>query len=230
MATVMSSEVREQISELRYETWKHWPVNWSAVLVGSLASVAAVLVVGLIGLSVGMHVLGSDRPVVDLKKIEMGALALSVFGAFLAFVIGGWVAGKVAGILHAEPAMLHGAIVWLAAVPMLVVLGAMGSVSIGGGWYSGLVASPVRGVPAAPAAHMVTTPPGSAADRNAATTRTAETNAVDVEQDAARATRNSALGAVTGLLLGLVGSVIGGWMACGEPMSLTYRRATARSY
>jgi hypothetical protein len=29
---------------------------------------------------------------------------------------------------------------------------------------------------------------------------------------------------VTALLLGLVGSVIGGWMASGEPMTLTYWR------
>jgi hypothetical protein len=36
--------------------------------------------------------------------------------------------------------------------------------------------------------------------------------------------RNSAIGAVTALLIGLMGSLIGGWLASGEPMSLTYRR------
>jgi anti-sigma factor RsiW len=36
--------------------------------------------------------------------------------------------------------------------------------------------------------------------------------------------RNSAVGAVTALLIGLMGSLIGGWLASGEPMSLTYRR------
>ena len=35
------------------------------------------------------------------------------------------------------------------------------------------------------------------------------------------ALRNAALGGVTALLIGLVGSVIGGWMASGEPMRLT---------
>jgi len=29
---------------------------------------------------------------------------------------------------------------------------------------------------------------------------------------------------VVAMLLGLVGSVLGGWLACGEPMSLTYYR------
>jgi hypothetical protein len=36
--------------------------------------------------------------------------------------------------------------------------------------------------------------------------------------------RNTALGALTALLLGLVGSVLGGWMASGEPMSFTHYR------
>ena len=34
----------------------------------------------------------------------------------------------------------------------------------------------------------------------------------------------AALGALTALLLGLVGSVIGGWMASGEPMTFTHYR------
>jgi len=39
--------------------------------------------------------------------------------------------------------------------------------------------------------------------------------------------RNGALGALTALLLGLVGSVVGGWMASGEPMTFTYHRTRA---
>ena len=38
------------------------------------------------------------------------------------------------------------------------------------------------------------------------------------------AMRNAALGSVTALLIGLVGGVIGGWMASGEPMTVTARR------
>jgi hypothetical protein len=38
------------------------------------------------------------------------------------------------------------------------------------------------------------------------------------------AMRNAALGGVTALLIGLVGGVIGGWMASGEPMTLTAYR------
>jgi anti-sigma factor RsiW len=40
----------------------------------------------------------------------------------------------------------------------------------------------------------------------------------------AAAARNSALAAVAALLLGLIGGVIGGWMASGEPMTFTHYR------
>src|SRR5512134_2157469 len=127
MATITREDVRNQVTEAQYEVFKHWPVDWSAVVVGALAAVALVLIVGLVGLAVGMHMMDTNNRLADLETVEFGALALSVLGAFVAFIVGGWVAGKVAGILYAEHAMLHGAIVWLLAVPMLIILGALGS-------------------------------------------------------------------------------------------------------
>ena len=41
---------------------------------------------------------------------------------------------------------------------------------------------------------------------------------------AAKAAREAAGGAATALLLGLVGAVLGGWMASGEPMTFRYHR------
>jgi hypothetical protein len=49
-----------------------------------------------------------------------------------------------------------------------------------------------------------------------------------VDPALAQTFRNTALATVASLLIGLIGSVIGGWMASGEPMTLTYyRRRTA---
>jgi uncharacterized membrane protein YeaQ/YmgE (transglycosylase-associated protein family) len=48
-----------------------------------------------------------------------------------------------------------------------------------------------------------------------------------VDPQAAFIARNGALGALTALLVGLVGSVIGGWMASGEPMTFTHYRTRA---
>jgi len=220
---------REAMVEAHHERWAHWPVNWSAVWVGALAGLTAVLLLGLIGIAVGAHLLDPEHRVVDLKKLGIGALAFSVFSAFLSFVLAGWVAGKIAGILHAEPAMLHGAITWLVAVPMLVALSALGAGSSFGGWYAGLVGSPAWAKSAgAPFDRPEALAPGATEQERAQYTTELSEYRQKVKQwqeDTPKATRNSALGAVTALLLGLVGSVLGGWMACGEPMTLTHQRS-----
>jgi len=194
------------------DSWAPWPVYWSAVWVGVLAALATLLVIGLVGIAVGAHVLGpSQNFIVSRNEFKWGTALFSVFGAFLSFVVGGWVAGKVAGILRSEPAMLHGAIVWLTAVPLLLAFAALGVSNYYGGWYSGLAGTPAW----AASVNRQLTPTTTDNDQAAAKV---------ADERAARAARNSALGAATALLLGLMGSVIGGWMASGEPMTFTYYR------
>ncbi|MHB8733456.1 MAG: hypothetical protein ACYDAB_16970 [bacterium] len=179
------------------DAWTPWPVSWSAVWVGALAGVAAALVFGLIGIAIGANVMGTGGHIVRWHDVSLGTLVASVFGAFLAFVIGGWCAGKVSGLRRAEPAILHGAIAFVVAVPLLVLLVAVTGGSAFGGWYGGLAGPPAW----------------QAAVQNA-----------PVNPDAARIARNAALAAVTAILLGLVGSVVGAWMASGEPMVFALER------
>lgn len=206
------------------QTWVPWPVHWGAAWLGALGAVAAIVLLGLIGVAVGAPLVGAENRVVDLKKIAMGALAYSVFTSFLAFVLGGWIAGKVAGIIHSEPAILHGAVTWLLTVPILIVLGALGAGSYVGGWFAGLSGSPSWSAPAgAPYERPDANGP---IDSARATTEWEEYRAkVKLWRDETpKAVRNAALGAVTALLLGLMGSVVGGWMASGEPMNPWYDR------
>jgi len=180
------------------DTPSAWPVSWSAVWVGALSALAALIIFGLCAAALGFHL--SDSRILDWKTAKWGAIICSVLSAFFAFVIGGWAAGRVGGFRFSEPAMLHGAIAWLVAVPLLLfALGAGGSAYMDN-WYSGLGGN-----------HPAW----------------AGTNAVDLrspltQDEAARAARNAALTAVTALLLGLIGSVVGGWMASGEPMTFTH--------
>jgi len=135
-------------------------------------------------------------------EFRLITLVFSVFGSFLSFVLGGWAAARVTGTRRPETAMLHGAIAWLVTVPIMLLLGVLGATAMYGGWHAGLVA----GTPA-----WATAPPST--------------------PDLAAAVRNSALATVAALLLGLVGSVIGGWMASGEPMRLGhYRRRDLADY
>jgi hypothetical protein len=173
----------------RPETWVAWAVDWSAVWVGALAALTSALIFGLIGTAVGATSVQKFSSFTTITRIEV---AMVICSAFFSFVIGGWVAGKITGARHSERTMLHGAIAWVTATPLLVLLLALGAGNAFGGWYGGLVVSPFGAAVAQPA-----TP------------------------DAVRAT---ALAAITSLLVGLIGSVIGGWMASGEPMTFTHHR------
>ena len=126
---------QETVDEVHHEKWAHCHVNWTAVGVGALTAFSLVLLFGLVGIAVGAHLLGAEHRVVDLRKLGIGTLIFSVCGAFFSFAAGGWVAGKIAGILHSEPGMLHGAITCLVTVPMLVIAAGLGSSSFFAQWF-----------------------------------------------------------------------------------------------
>jgi hypothetical protein len=182
--------------EARKSDWIAWPVTWSAVWVGALTALAVGLIIGLLGYALGANEVARY---VDWKKVRLVTLVFSIGGAFFAFVAGGWTAGRIGGIRRSEPAMLHGAIVWLLALPLLLVLAALGGAGHFGGWYAGLSGTP-SWVAAAPSP----------------------------DPDLATATRNNAVATTIALLLGLIGGVIGGWMASGEPMTFTHHRKRDR--
>jgi hypothetical protein len=164
-----------------------WPVAWSAVLVGALSALAVGLMVGLLGYAFGAHQV-AQAPF-EWRTVGWASVIFSIAGAFFAYVVGGWVAAKIAGFARSEPAMLHGAIAWLVTVPFLMLVGALGAGGYFGGWYGGLAGSAAFSDPAAAAAF-----------------------------------RNTAVATAVAMLLGLVGSALGGWMGSGEPMSLSYYR------
>jgi hypothetical protein len=181
----------------QYE-WTRWPVAWSAIWVGTLTALAVGLIIGLLGFALGAHEVSRT---VDWTKLRLIGIIFSVGGAFFAFVAGGWVAARIAGIRRSEPAMLHGAIVWLLAIPLLILCAALGALGQFGGWYGALAGTPSWAAAAASAT---------------------------ADPDLAEATRNNALATAVALLLGVVGGVIGGWMASGEPMTFTYYRTRNR--
>jgi uncharacterized membrane protein YeaQ/YmgE (transglycosylase-associated protein family) len=214
MATVPADmrERRETIAEIDHEIWHQWPVNWTAVWIGALAALAMVLILGLIGVAIGAHLIGPENRVVDLKDMSRTSVVTSVIGAFLAFVVGGWATGKVAGLLYAESAMLHGAVMWLLSLPLMIALLAMGASGAMNAWYGGIAAGAVAAPYERPVAPIAGATPEEITNYRAALT-TYNNDMQKWREETPRVARNSALGAVTALLLGLMGSVIGGWLA-----------------
>src|SRR5262245_10032929 len=142
------------------ETWIAWPVSWSGIWIGTLAALAVALLIGLIGIAVGAHEVSRY---VDWKKIRLIGIVFDVAGAFSTVGGGGRVAGRVGVILRSQPAILHGAIVWLLALPILLVLAAFGAANSFGSWYGAL-----SGVPAWVAAVPPPDPELAKAMRNTA--------------------------------------------------------------
>lgn len=124
----------------RSEPWTSWPVYWGAVWVGVLAGLAVAVIIGLVSIALGAHQVGAPRPISGYGDMTMLGAIFAIAGAFFSGVVGGWIAGRVAGLRRAEPAMLHGAIVWLAGIPILLVAIALGGAAYLGGWYAGLAA------------------------------------------------------------------------------------------
>src|SRR5437764_2231194 len=79
------------------DMWVRWPVDWSGIWVGALAALATALIFGLAGMAVGAHQIGPARAVARWSDFGFGALIFSVVGGFIAFVVGGWVASRIAG-------------------------------------------------------------------------------------------------------------------------------------
>jgi hypothetical protein len=171
-----------------YSIRETWPVRWSAVWVGALTGIATALMLGLLAIALGAYASNGGR--LGPEDLGIGDLIAAVCGSFFAYVAAGWVAGRLAGFRDPEPAALHGAIAWLTALPLLLVLASIGAGSLFGAWQTGLAGTPA----------WVTPPPTT--------------------KEAAELAREAAGGALTALLLGLVGSVLGGWLASGAPMSI----------
>ncbi len=217
-----SDRLETAVPAYEREAFAGWRINWSAVWVGALTAFSLLVLFGLIGAAIGAHASATGSRLADLKQLSIWGAILAVCAAFFSSVVGGWAATKVSGIRHSEPAMLQGAITWLLLVPLLCLAAALGAGSMFGGWYGGLTGPPVAQLgspavaqPQASAGQII--PPSATAPAPSM----AHVVARD-DVDAARAARNSALGAITALLLGLAGSVVGGWMGCGEPMTFSH--------
>src|SRR5260370_27418173 len=88
-----------------YENWGPWPM-WSAVWIGALAAIAVGLIIGLIGFAIGAHELTAPR-FTTWKNVRIITSIFNIGGSFFAFVVGGWVAARIAGLRSSEPAVLQ---------------------------------------------------------------------------------------------------------------------------
>jgi hypothetical protein len=104
-------------------------MTWSGIWVGALTSVVAVVLFGFVGTAIGAHRAGVEGRVTEWSGVGFWALAFAVFAAFWAFVLGGYIAVRIAGIT------------FVIATIVLLALASQAAQYLNG-WYSGLAPAP----------------------------------------------------------------------------------------
>lgn len=178
-------------------------VRWGPIMAGLVTAVTTLLLLSVLGLAVGLTAVDAERAATE-GGIPLGTgIGTAIWGALsalLAFGLGGWVAGHTAAIFDRGWGALNGALVFLVAVPLILFLataGIGGVLGTLGNYASGLNIDPAR------IQQQVDQTTGQAQQQ------AGQATPQQVGQAAENA-RNGAWGALTGLVLGLAASAIGG--------------------
>lgn len=189
-------EVPEQLN------WQGDQVRWGPIVAGLLTAVSTLALLGLLGAALGFTGLdaGYDAAVRGAPPPDAGRNAAfwAAVSGMIAFLLGGFVAGKTAGVFDRKWGALNGAMVFLFALPLTIWLASMGIGALlgsAGNFAAGLGANVEAARTATDAA------------RGAATNVTPG----DVAR-AAETARNAAWWALGGSLLALGAATLGGWL------------------
>jgi hypothetical protein len=168
-------------------------VHWGPIIAGLLTALTTLLLLSLLGLAIGLSSVDAGAAARGAAPPDAGRNA-AIWGAIsgiIAFLLGGYVAGRTAAVFDRNWGMFNGAMVFLLAVPLTLLLAGLGLGGILGtlGNFAG----------------------GMNVDAGQVQQATATVQPADAQR-AAEAVRNSAWGALLGGLLGLAASAIGGML------------------
>ncbi len=185
-------------------------VRWGPIWAGLFTALTSLLLLSLLGLAIGLTAGDAEEaarqgglPV----NTGMGAAVWGAISAILSFLLGGYVAGRTAAVFDRGWGALNGALVFLLAVPVILLLAGQGLgtvLGVLGNYVSGLSVNLNQVQQALPNTAPNATPQEIA---------TAAENA-----------RNGAWGTLLGLLLGLGAAALGG--ALGTRRDLEVDRRT----
>jgi hypothetical protein len=180
-------------------------VRWGAVFAGLLSALSTLALLSLLGLAIGAS---TYNPGDDAGNFGLGAGLWGGLSALLAFLVGGWVAARTAGVRGERNGMLNGAMVWALAIPLLLYLLSSG---IGSAVRTASTVASGGVQAAAQATDNNANAPDAQANSDAIQDR-ADALATPENADAiADATQRAALGTLGSLLLGLGAASLGGY-------------------
>lgn len=152
----------EQINRDReYSRETYYPggfkrISWGAVFAGTIVAIMVSLVLGLLGIGIGAATINPMSEQQPAQGLGMGAAIWWAITTLIAFFVGGYVAGRLAGVARRIDAMLHGIVTWgLATLFTLFLLGSAIGQLIGG------TTSLLQGLAQSPATTRIQEPAGS---------------------------------------------------------------------
>jgi hypothetical protein len=117
-------------------------VRWGPIVAGMFAALATLTTLSVLGLAVGLSVLNTSQ---SANGFGLGAGIWGSISTLIAFAVGGWIAARTAAVRGSGSGILHGAMVWFVAIPLLLYalgsgIGAIGR-TVGSAASTALVAS-----------------------------------------------------------------------------------------
>lgn len=194
-------------------------VRWGPIWAGLVTALTTLMLLGLLGLAVGLTVVNAGTAAAQGGPPQETGIASAIWGAvsaILAFLLGGYVAGRTAAVFSRGWGALNGALVFLLAVPIML-------------WLTGQGLGFVLGTLGDLAGALNLNPSQVASSAQAATGQAQQAgqqvDPIEVARTAATA-RNAAWATLAGLLLGLGASALGGALGTRRELSLNEATAT----
>jgi predicted nucleic acid-binding protein len=119
-------------------------VSWGAVIAGTVVALAAMIVLGLLGLGIGLWSVEPGGEKDTVAGMATGTVIWSVISMLLSLFAGGYVAARMSASWERQNAVLHGVLVWAVATIFMIwgatsaistvfrtAAGALGSISSG---------------------------------------------------------------------------------------------------
>jgi len=194
----------------------HDRVRWPAVFAGLLTALTMLITLGVLGLAVGLTSVDAGNAVAQRgvpSGLGLGSGLWAGISALLAFLLGGWVAGRTAAVFGKGWGALNGMLVFLLAVPLLLWLAGSGVGALLGTFSQFAQSLNINPAQVGQAAQGAAGQAGQAAQQ------------VTPEQAAQAATnaRNAAWSTLLGLGLGTAAATLGGLL--GTRSAVTVDRA-----
>lgn len=109
-------------------------MSWGAVLAGAFVALATMAVFGALGMAIGLAAVNPNQSVDTLEGITVAAGVYGLISVFVAFMLGGWVSGRLSVSSYRDERWMHGFATWAVSTVALVwLVGTAGGIMFAGG-------------------------------------------------------------------------------------------------